>query len=87
MDKQIILAFYIDIGNLDSYEISTLLKGVEDYHSHLNTLNIFIPIRGENRVECLNPQLINEEEYKEALNFLNTVKKELHEFFQKNNER
>lgn len=68
MDK-IILVAYLNVSQMNDGAIfdeivhaSQSLNGLDE-----NVRSLIIPTReGETRVECINPQLVSEEKYKEA---------------------
>jgi len=76
MDK-IILVHYIGVGNLSVkkveqylYKITTELLPKDD-----SVINYVIPTREESRIECLNPKLVSEEDYKQAKELLDRNQK------------
>ena len=69
VDKErIIIIFYIDTSNIDiddAYEyINAASKSLNSYFDD-TVKTLFMP-SDENRVECINPVLLNEEEYKKV---------------------
>jgi len=68
-DKLILVA-YVNIGNIHPEDVNQFLgsasealkKGIDD------TVTLYIlPVKhGENRLECINPKLVSEEEYEKA---------------------
>lgn len=68
MDK-IILVAYINVGQMNNETIYEELTHTSQVLNRLdeNVRSLIIPTReGETRVECINPQLVSEEKYKEA---------------------
>lgn len=67
--NKIILVAYVNVSQMDDgtifdelVHVSQALNGLDE-----NVKSIVIPVReGETRVECINPQLVSEEKYKEA---------------------
>lgn len=77
---KLILVHYIDTGNLINTEIPTFIEEVvkkisSDKDEHLS---YFVPIKGESRVECINPKLIDKDEYKIHLKRLEKAEKEFY---------
>jgi len=78
--EQIILVHYIDIGNISMEDVEPHIQKIaikmrpkpeEQCHSY------FIPIRnGDTRVECINPKLIGEDEFKKAKDTLDKAQEE-----------
>ena len=78
MKDKLILVHYIDTGNLINSEIPTFIEQVSkkissDKDEHLS---YFIPIKGESRVECINPKLLDENEFQIHLDRLNQAKEQ-----------
>lgn len=70
--EKIILVHYIGVGNLS-------IKHADEYLYKIKTeflpkddgiINYVIPTREETRVDCLNPKLVSEEDYKQAKELL-----------------
>ena len=67
--NKIILVAYINVGQMNNETIYEELTHTSQVLNRLdeNVRSLIIPIReGETRVECINPQLVSEEKYKEA---------------------
>lgn len=67
--NKIILVAYVNISQINDGMIFDELVKIHQTLSSLdeNVRSLVIPIReGETRVECINPQLVSEEKYKEA---------------------
>ncbi len=80
MDKdKIIILVYSNIRGLAEIDVSQYLREIanvmrDTFDDSVKT--IVIPIRdGESRVECINPQLLSEEKYKEAEEAVEKIKK------------
>ena len=75
-NNRLILVFYIDVSRIcdtdvPAYinEVSTALSKSDD-----GTDKYFIPVyKGESRVECLNPVMLNEDEYTEVKRKLDEI--------------
>ena len=85
---KLILVHYIDTGNMINSEILTFIEKVtkkissnKDEH-----LSYIIPIKGESRVECINPKLIDKDEYKIHLKKLKRAEKEFYKVIESMNE-
>ena len=64
-----ILSFYIDIRDVDEGGIHQYLDQVKQAMSHQigeqgsnDVVAFFVPIKGESRIECVNPVLVTEQE-------------------------
>ena len=64
-----ILSFYIDIRDVDEDGIHQYLDQVKQAMSHQigeqgsnDVVAFFVPIKGESRIECVNPVLVTEQE-------------------------
>ena len=69
MDKdKLFLIIYINIGNISDSDVSIFLRNFADATTFdESVMRLIIPVRGEEtRVECINPVLLNEEQYKET---------------------
>mgnify|MGYP003660557461 CR=1 FL=1 len=77
---KLILVHYINTGNLINTEIPTFIeKAVKKISSDKDEhLSYFIPIKGESRVECINPKLVGKDEYKIHLKRLEKAEKEFY---------
>jgi hypothetical protein len=68
--EKIILIHYINLGNIDSNDVSEMMENVVNKFSPKeedNIISYWIPVReGETRVECINPKLVSEEDFTEA---------------------
>ena len=85
---KLILVHYIDTSNLINSEIPTFVEKVSkkissDKDEHLS---YFIPIKGESRVECINPKLLDKDEYKIHLKRLEKAEKEFYKVIESMNE-
>ena len=63
---RIIIVFYLDISRINSADV------VEYTHAFAKSFNgyfddsvkaLYVPINGESHIECINPVLLNEEQY------------------------
>lgn len=68
MMDEIILVHYVNIGNTGKHYARLRLEKYTDYvDQNEGTLNYIIPVRNESsRIECINPQLVSEAEFKSA---------------------
>ena len=61
---KLILSFYIDSRDVNSEELVQYVDSVKKQFSSLDDSSVamfFIPIKGESRIECVNPVLVTEE--------------------------
>lgn len=78
--EKIILVYYINMYNVDNEKIEYYLGLVKEkiFLQDDSIIQYFIPIRnGETRVECINPKLVSEEDYKEVKELLDKTKEKL----------
>ena len=87
-DKLIIVS-YVNVGDLatdrdiaqELHEISEILHELFDYSVKL----LIVPIRkGESRVECINPKLLTEAEYKDTREKVEKIDVEFKKWLKKN---
>ena len=82
LDKdKLFLVFYLNIENIQDYEVSEYLDQVARAFQFDDSIEkMFVPIReGETRVECINPVLLNEEQYAEVEKKIASIKEEVSE--------
>lgn len=83
MDKdRIILVVYFNVRGIPDFDIysaqNKIYKSLEHFDDSI--IKMVVPIReGETHVECINPQLVTEEKYKEAEEAVEKLKKMLEE--------
>lgn len=70
--QKLILVFYINIAGLRRQqaerEIYALIQAYEEQHKENDMLTYWFPIQeGETRLECINPQRLNDDEYEQVL--------------------
>ena len=85
LDKdKLILAFYMNVDRIDRYDIPAYLNEArEGLTRNLDdsVISYFIPIEGENsKVECINPNFIDGDVYKDNKEKLDNAVKKLEEF-------
>tara|TARA_R110000772_G_C13310268_1_gene440136 strand:- start:39335 stop:39613 length:279 start_codon:yes stop_codon:yes gene_type:complete len=91
MDKlidKLILVHYIDVGNMDNDMLSEFIEEVTNkltFEEEEMVFPYFIPIRGESRVECINPKLVSEEDYSHAKEVLDNTQEALKAFLNEKN--
>ena len=85
MDK-IILAHYINVGNVSPAKVSELLSKIsESLAGQEDILHYVYPItQGDTRVDCINPKLVTGEEYKYAKEVLSFNEKLVKTIIDKN---
>ncbi len=78
-EHRLILVFYINIGNTEDKDVPSLMKELiarTREQSQNEERSYWFPTReGESRVECINPQLINNDQYKEVRSILDRNQK------------
>jgi hypothetical protein len=69
--EKLILVYYIAIGNMDYRDVDDFMCSITDRFKEDDVIQYFIPIRSEeSRIECLNPKLVSEGDYKQAKDVL-----------------
>jgi hypothetical protein len=70
--EKIILVHYVGVGNRSINDIKEYLCKIatELLPKDDGVINYVIPTREETRIECLNPKLVSEEDYKQAKELL-----------------
>ena len=80
MDKdKLFLIIYLNIGSIADVDVSEYIRQFADSLTFdESVVRLIIPIRkGETRVECINPVLLNEEQYKEAEEKIKSLQEEV----------
>lgn len=80
MDKdRLIIVIYVNIAPIDSAYVSEYLyKIAKATMFDESIVRLVIPVReGETRVECINPQFITEDKYKEVEETVEKLKEKL----------
>jgi hypothetical protein len=64
-----ILVFYINVGNLDNYNVVSCIDSVKNSLTHIKGYEqIFVPIRNrDSEVQCLNPYILDNKESVERM--------------------
>jgi len=82
--EKLILVFYINIEHIDGYDIPEYMDNISKSLSAKNgddILSYFIADYGiKNRVECINPKLVTEEEYSKAKNILQELEEQMFKY-------
>lgn len=84
---KIIIVFYIDIRDVAHEDIPCYINSVSNHFSNAfdSTIKcIVVPFKNDTKIECINPKLVNEEEYIKIMHdlemfyqeFINMIKKE-----------
>jgi 5-formyltetrahydrofolate cyclo-ligase len=82
--RKLILVFYINIGGLtrqraDQY-IHELVELYQSQHEENDILTYWFPIQnGENRIECINPERLNNDEYDLVLERIQNIENQFNE--------
>ena len=80
MDKdKLFLVCYLNIGSIPAEDIREYLHNFAEAFTYDASIErIVIPIRkGESRVECINPVLLTDEQYKEVEEKVKNLKQEV----------
>jgi hypothetical protein len=75
-NSRLILVFYIDVSRVYKKDVSSYINEVATALSKADddTDKYFIPVyESESRVECLNPVMLNEDEYTEVKHKLDEI--------------
>lgn len=87
MKDKIILVFYIGCASLNREDIPEFLNHITDsfrQHCDDSVVTIFIPCIEEvgTRIECINPKLVNQDAYDEAMNAVEKFKSKTDEILE-----
>lgn len=84
MDK-IILICYINVKGQSIKKIDETMTNLSDtFATNKNIIHYIIPIQqGDSKVECVNPKLVTEEEYKDVKKLMEDTQVQLQDFFKK----
>lgn len=86
--EKLILVYYINLGNVSRPKSQLILEMISKNLTLEETHSIIIPIKdGDTKVECINPQLVSEEEYQSAKNVLERSQKALDDFLNSMNNK
>lgn len=80
LDKEkLFLVIYLNIGSVPSIDVSAYLKDFSRSLTYDESIErLIIPTRdGETRVECINPVLLNEEQYAEVEKKIESLSQEV----------
>jgi hypothetical protein len=86
---KLILVHYISVGNISYKDVEGHLLKIRDQMSSPKDEHIsyFIPVRdSDSRVECINPKLLDKDEYKIHLKRLKKAEKEFYKVIESMNE-
>jgi len=74
--EKIILVHYIDVGNMSNRDAKEyLVRYIDKMPKDNNIINYFIPTKGENKIDCLNPKLVSEDEFNHVKGILDRNQK------------
>ena len=82
MDKdKLFLVIYLNIASIPSEDVVEYIKKVTEVIKFDDSvLRLIVPVRGEEtKIECINPVLLTEEQYKDAEEKINTLKQVVEE--------
>lgn len=83
--EKLIIVVYLGIKEDDEFKANEIIENFINYSLPKDDDKQFfvIPTFGETRIECINPKLINEDEYSKVKEVLNNVEVNLSDFFKK----
>ena len=88
MENKLILVFYACVKGFTQQKanekVIAFTRYVENKTKDVDILYYIIPREGDNAVECLNPQTMDETDYKEIKEKLDSYKATMDEYFKKN---
>jgi hypothetical protein len=82
MDKdKLFLVIYLNIASIPSQDVVEYINKVTEVIKFDDSvLRLIVPVRGEEtKIECINPVLLTEEQYKDAEEKINTLKQVVEE--------
>ena len=80
--ERLFIVVYLNISNFsDQQNIKAYIYNISNSLKYDDTINtLVIPVRdSETRIECINPMLLNKEQYKEVENKINEFKEKINE--------
>lgn len=85
--NKVILVCYLNIGNLEQEDIPRYIGNIsKNLQKNKDVLHYFIPMRqGKSKIECINPKLVSENDYKQAKEVLNNSQKTINKFLKQLN--
>lgn len=85
MDK-LIIVHYIDSRKMTPQDVAeNIQKIIKNINLNDEYLTYFIPVESETRIECINPKLVSEEDYKQAREILDRNQKIVDDIVKSNN--
>jgi hypothetical protein len=82
MDKdKLFLVIYLNIASIPSQDVVEYINKVTEVIKFDDSvLRLIVPVRGEEtKIECINPVLLTEEQYKDVEEKINTLKQVVEE--------
>lgn len=82
MDKdKLFLVIYLNIASIPSEDVIEYINKVTEVIKFDDSVQrLIVPVRGEEtKIECINPVLLTEEQYKDAEEKINTLKQVVEE--------
>lgn len=65
--EKIILIHYLNVGSMSMADCAVYKENyLKSLPKSEDVINYIVPIRGETKVECVNPRLMSDEEYAKA---------------------
>lgn len=79
---KLFIVFYVNVSKISPSSINSVLKHISESMKYDDTINrIIIPIfNGETKVECINPKLLNEDQYKKVKDQLFEIENKFNSF-------
>lgn len=82
MDKdKLFLVIYLNIASIPSADVVEYISKVAEVTNFDDSVQrLIVPVRGEEtKIECINPMLLTEEQYKDVEEKINTLKQVVEE--------
>jgi hypothetical protein len=82
MDKdKLFLVIYLNIANIPSQDVVEYINKVAEVTKFDDSVQrLIVPVRGEEtKIECINPVLLTEDQYKDVEDKINTLKQVVEE--------
>ena len=81
MDKdKLFLVLYLNVGNIHIVDVPAYVENTaKALKMDESVMTLIVPVREESRVECINPVLLTDEQYKDVEEKIEKFKKEVEE--------
>jgi len=78
--EKILLVFYVDVSHIPLNEKVSYLNRLTDIIRDESTIVYIVPQYEPSKIECINPKLVTEEDYKQAINVMDKMQLKVDDF-------